>query len=113
MTEGKKKVSKLCSAIRQNHGSVQFVWEDRSRPGCQSPHSQECAGFLSPTSWKKKLMARRKDRMIRDKVDSKERKVTDPQILVHWGCADEDHLGKLLQAMVFGLECWRDATRLW
>ena len=38
---------------------------------------------------------------------------TDPQILEHWGCADEDHLDKLLQAMVFGLECWRDATRLW
>ena len=38
---------------------------------------------------------------------------TDPQILGHWGCADEDHLGKLLQAMVFGLECWRDAIRLW
>ena len=38
---------------------------------------------------------------------------TDPQILEHWGCADEDHLGKLLQAMVFGLECWRDVTRLW
>ena len=38
---------------------------------------------------------------------------TDPQILGHWGCADEDHLGKLLQAMVFGLECWLDAIRLW
>ena len=25
---------------------------------------------------------------------------TDPQILGHSGCADEDHLGKLLQAMV-------------
>ena len=37
---------------------------------------------------------------------------TDPQIWVHWGCADEDHLGKLFQAMVFGLECWRDVTRL-
>ena len=30
---------------------------------------------------------------------------TDPQILENWGYADEDHLGKLLQAMVFGLEC--------
>ena len=38
---------------------------------------------------------------------------TDPQILGHWGCADEDHLGKLLQAMVFGLKYKRDATRLW
>ena len=36
----------------------------------------------------------------------------DPQILGHWGCADEDHLVKLFQAMVFGLECWRDVTRL-
>ena len=38
---------------------------------------------------------------------------TDPQILEHWGYADEDHLGKLFRAMVFGLECWRDVTRLW
>ena len=30
---------------------------------------------------------------------------TDPQILGRWGCADEDHLGKLPQAMDFGLEC--------
>ena len=30
---------------------------------------------------------------------------TDPQILEHWGCADEDHLGKSFQAMDFGLEC--------
>ena len=37
---------------------------------------------------------------------------TDPHILEHWGYADEDHLGKLFQAMVFGLECWRDVTRL-
>ena len=37
---------------------------------------------------------------------------TDPQILEHWGYADEDHLGNLLQATVFGLECWRDVTRL-
>ena len=29
---------------------------------------------------------------------------TDPQILGHWDCADEPHLGKLLQAMVFSLE---------
>ena len=37
---------------------------------------------------------------------------TDPQILGHWGCADEDHLGKLFKTIVFGLECWRDVTRL-
>ena len=30
---------------------------------------------------------------------------TDPQILEHWGYADEDHLGKSFQAMDFGLEC--------
>ena len=30
---------------------------------------------------------------------------TDPQILEHWGCADEDHLGKSFQAMDFGFEC--------
>ena len=29
---------------------------------------------------------------------------TDPQILERWFYADEDHLGKLLQAMDFGLE---------
>ena len=30
---------------------------------------------------------------------------TDPQILEHWGYADEDHLGKSFQEMDFGLEC--------
>ena len=29
---------------------------------------------------------------------------TDPQILEHWGYADEDHLGKSFQAMDSGLE---------
>ena len=29
---------------------------------------------------------------------------TDPQILEHWGCADEDHLDKSFQAMGSGLE---------
>ena len=37
---------------------------------------------------------------------------TDPQILEHWGYADEDHLGKSFQAMDFGLECQRDVRRL-
>ena len=37
---------------------------------------------------------------------------TDPQILEHWGFADEDHLSKCFQAMVLCLECWRDALRL-
>ena len=30
---------------------------------------------------------------------------TDPQILEHWGCADEGHLGKSFHAMDSGLEC--------
>ena len=30
---------------------------------------------------------------------------TDPQILEHWGYADEDQLGKSFQAMDFRLEC--------
>ena len=37
---------------------------------------------------------------------------TDPQILEHWGYADEAHLGKPFQAIVSGLECWRDVPRL-
>ena len=37
---------------------------------------------------------------------------TDPQILEHWGYADEEHLGKSFQAMDFGLECQHDVTRL-
>ena len=37
---------------------------------------------------------------------------TDPQILEHWGYADEDHLGKSFQAMDFGLECQHDVRRL-
>ena len=35
----------------------------------------ECTGNLSTTSWKMKLMGRRKDRMIREKMVSKEKKV--------------------------------------
>ena len=37
---------------------------------------------------------------------------TDPQILEHWGCADEVHLGKSVRAKDFGLECLRDVQRL-
>ena len=37
---------------------------------------------------------------------------TEPQILEHWGYADEDHLGKSFQAMDFGLECQHDVPRL-
>ena len=37
---------------------------------------------------------------------------TDPQILEHWGYADEDHLGKSFQAMDFGLKCQPDVRRL-
>ena len=36
---------------------------------------------------------------------------TDPQILEHWGCADEVHLGKSFRAKDFGLECLRDVHR--
>ena len=37
---------------------------------------------------------------------------TNPQILERWGCADEVHLGKSVQAMDFGLGCQRDVQRL-
>ena len=37
---------------------------------------------------------------------------TDPQILEHWGYADEVHLGKSFRAKDFGLECQRDVQRL-
>ena len=30
---------------------------------------------------------------------------TDPQILEHWGYADEDHMGKCNRARDSGLEC--------
>ena len=37
---------------------------------------------------------------------------TDPQILEHWGYAEEDQLGKSFRATDFGLECQRDERRL-
>ena len=37
---------------------------------------------------------------------------TDPQILEHWGCADEVHLGKSFRAKDFGLESQHDVQRL-
>ena len=37
---------------------------------------------------------------------------TDPQILEHWGYADEVHLGKSFQAKDSGLKCKHDVTRL-
>ena len=37
---------------------------------------------------------------------------TDPQILEHWGYADEDHLGESFQAMDSGLECLHDVPLL-
>ena len=37
---------------------------------------------------------------------------TDPQILEHWGYADDDHLGKTFQALDFCLECQHDVRRL-
>ena len=36
---------------------------------------------------------------------------TDPQILEHWGYADEVHLGKYIRAKDLGLECQRDVQR--
>ena len=51
------------------------VWEDRTRQECQGPHYLKCTGNLSTTSWKMKLMARRKDKMIREKMNSIEKKV--------------------------------------
>ena len=37
---------------------------------------------------------------------------TDPQILEHWGYADEVHLDKCNRAREFGLECMRDVQQL-
>ena len=37
---------------------------------------------------------------------------TDPQILEHWGYADEVHLDKSFRAKEFGLECQRDVQQL-
>ena len=37
---------------------------------------------------------------------------TDPQILEHWGSADEVHLGKSFQALDSGLDCQHDVIRL-
>ena len=37
---------------------------------------------------------------------------TDPQILEHWGYADDDHLGKSFQATDFCLECYKTQNRL-
>ena len=51
------------------HDPIIILLEDRSRPGCQSPHSQTGAGFLSPT-WKKKVKNRRMKRKMREKMES-------------------------------------------
>ena len=34
---------------------------DRTRQGCQGPHLRECAEYLSPTSWKKKVQENEKE----------------------------------------------------
>ena len=49
-----------------------FLWEDGTRQGCQGLHSRECAGYLSPTSWKKKVKSKRMKRKMGEKMDSKE-----------------------------------------
>ena len=43
--------------------------------GAQGPHWWKCTGNLSTTSWKMKLKGRRNDRVIREKMVRKERKV--------------------------------------
>ena len=45
---------------------------------------------IVPTSWKMKLMARRKDRMIREKMDSKKRKVEKSKRIKHTTRAHAD-----------------------
>ena len=65
------------------------VWEDRTRQECQGPHYLKCTGNLSTTSWKMKLMARRKDKMIREKMDSIERKVEKSKRIEHTTWAHE------------------------
>ena len=51
------------------------LWEGRSRQGCQGPHQRVCTGNLPTTSWKMKLMGKKKNRLIRRKMVSRERKV--------------------------------------
>ena len=57
-------------SLRDTH----IVREGRTRQGCHGPHQRVCTRNLSTTSWKVKLMGRRKDRMIREKMVSKDRK---------------------------------------
>ena len=38
---------------------------------------------------------------------------SDPQILEHWGCTDEDLLDKLHRAIDFGLGRWLCVIQLW
>ena len=45
--------------------------------------SESAQGILSTASWKMKLMARRKDRTIGEKIDSKERKVEKSKRIKH------------------------------
>ena len=43
-----------------------YLWEARSRPGCQGPQ-RSCTEDLSTTSWKMKLTGRRKNSLIKKK----------------------------------------------
>ena len=66
------------------------MWEGRTRQECQGPHQRECTGNLSTTSWKMKLMARRKDRTIGEKMNSNLRKVEKSKRIKHTTWAHED-----------------------
>ena len=67
--------SSLMQVLRD---STMYLWEDRTRQGCQGPHSRECAGYLPPTSWKKKVKRKRMKRKMGEKMDSKEQKGESP-----------------------------------
>ena len=76
--------------FRSNLCRVDVLWEGRTRQECQGPHSLKCTGNLSTTLWKMKLMAKRKDRMEREKKDSKETKVELSKRSKHTTWAHED-----------------------
>ena len=57
-----------------NGAAAEAADSGRRRVGSR-PHQLECTGNLPITSWKMKLMGRRKDRMIKEKMVSKEWKM--------------------------------------
>ena len=56
--------------VQEIQRAKRLLWEDRSRQRCQGPHSRVCAGYLSTTSWKRKVKNRRMRRKMREKMDS-------------------------------------------